>query len=64
MADLNTFRENLRFRVSKFKQDKNRYFQKGYHEAWGRIDFLTTLSSMPSGGTSRARPTSRRMNAM
>ncbi len=40
MADLNTFRENLRSLVAKFEQDKNHYLQKGYPEAQVRVDFL------------------------
>jgi hypothetical protein len=40
MADINSFRENLRSLVSKFEQDKNHYLQKGYPEAQVRIDFL------------------------
>ena len=40
MADINSFRENLRSLVSKFDQDKNHYLQKGYPEAQVRIDFL------------------------
>ena len=40
MADINSFRENLRSLVSKFEQDKNHYFPKGYPEAQVRIDFL------------------------
>jgi len=43
MADLNTFRENLRSLVSKFEQDKNHYLQKGYPEAQVRIDFLNPV---------------------
>jgi predicted type IV restriction endonuclease len=40
MADIDSFRENLRSLVSKFEQDKNHYLQKGYPEAQVRIDFL------------------------
>jgi hypothetical protein len=43
MADLNTFRENLRSLVAKLEQDKNHYLQKGYPEAQVRIDFLNPL---------------------
>jgi type I restriction-modification system DNA methylase subunit len=40
MADLQSFRNDVKSLVRKFEQDKNHYLQKGYPEAQVRLDFL------------------------